>query len=414
MIEERHLWKVSLRASAALVISAVMLALPTAAWAAPPEEITDGQQIAVTLDLRHFGNVLRINEDSPGARRRGTADDRLITGLDLIFARELGRNKVKVKANAGYDFYRKYKRLNRARLGAEAGTGINLGPCLVNLDASFERRQSDLETQSYFGEDGGFQNTQTVKTYGAEARCGRSYGLRPMVGYHRTIADNSDELRALSSYRSERMRAGITWSHPVMGRFAASYDRTKVRYPNRAGTVLDHLQGYENDAIRFAAARDIGTLLRADASVSYVSLKPNNASAEKYKGVSWRVGATANVGPRLMLNLTTESTLSPSLQAASAYSRNRSHELRATYAVSSRMSVSASGYMSKRKYFGVVPIFGPVLEEDSFRRISAQATMKLGYRLSLTVEAGNERRNGTGDFYDYSSNFVGLNARFTY
>lgn len=393
------------------------IALPAPAWAqaAPPVTITDGQEIAVTLDLRHFGNVLRTNEEIARARGRDISDQRLTAGLDLVFARTLGRNTINLSANAGYDFYRNNRRLNRERLGVQGATGINAGPCLLDLEGSLERRQSDLETQAVFGDpnsDSGFRNAETIRSYSAEARCGRSTGLRPMVGYRRTLADNSDDLRKLSNYRSQRYRAGITWNHPVMGRYAVTFDRTRVSYPDRAGTPLAALNGFEQDAIRFAAARDIGTFLRADASVSHVSLKPNNDSAERFKGVSWRVGATAYVGPRLMLDLSTESAMTPSLRAASAYTRNRSHEVRATYAVNSRMTVGAGASFANRRHYGVVPVFGPVLEEDKYRRIFATASARVGYRLTVSVDAAHERRDGTGQFYDYSATTIGLRARF--
>ena len=69
--------------------------------------------------------------------------------------------------------------------------------------------------------------------------------------------------------------------------------------------------------------------------------------------------------------------------------------------------------MSDRKYRGAQANFGPLLEEDRFRRIFAGMTMRAGRRLQLTLEGGHERRNATGTIYDYDSAYLGLRGRLT-
>ena len=89
MSSERYLTRNPFTARAAIGLAVCVLALPAPAFGQVTEPLKHGQQISVTLDARHFGNVLRTNEDLARTRNRPTSDQRITASLDVVLARNL-------------------------------------------------------------------------------------------------------------------------------------------------------------------------------------------------------------------------------------------------------------------------------------------------------------------------------------
>lgn len=402
------LWQMQL----GLLGAALVIAVPTRA-----QEVRDGnyEEVALNFDLRHLGNATRTSEEAAAARGLEVSDQRLTVGVDVAVNRSLGRNTLLLAGNAGYDFYRRNSQLNRERIGLRADVGLNVRACLVDLSAQIDRRQSDLDTITLVDLPGAeaLRNAEMLQTYRAEGRCGYAYGLRPSIGYEHSRGDNSNDLREISDFRSNRVFAGLAYNHPVAGKVRLTYEREKVKFPNRAATPLAALAGYRLDEARLQLSRDVGTILTADAMVAYTWLKPDNAAGPAFKGATWRLTGTLKPTSRLQVRATTERSVRPSLGGEALFTRLSFTEGRATYALSERLTLSGGLSVSDRKYRGAQANFGPLLEEDRFRRIFAGMTMRAGRRLQLTLEGGHERRNATGTIYDYDSAYLGLRGRLT-
>lgn len=374
------------------------------------------EEVGLNFDLRHLSNAARSDAASAAARGLARSDQRLTTGVDVAINRTLGRNTLRVVGNVGYDFYRRNTQLNRERIGLLGEAGVNVGPCLAEVSARIDRRQSDLDSIGYVNlpDVESVKNTETTQTYRAEGRCGYVYGLRPSLGYEHARGDNSNILRDISDYKSNRVFGGVAYDHPVAGKVKLTYEREKVKFPNRAATPLAALAGYKNDELRLQLSRDVGTLLTADAMVAYNWLVPDDATAAPgFKGTTWRIGGTLKPGPRLRLRASTSRTIRPSLNGEALYTKQALNDAAVTYALSQRMSLSGGVSISKRDFRGAQANFGPLLDEDKFTRVFAGLTMRTARRLELTLEGGHERRNATGTIYDYSGNYVGLRGRLT-
>lgn len=372
------------------------------------------EEVGLNFDLRHMGNTAGTSQATAAARGLVLADQRLTVGVDVVVSRDLGRNTLKLAANVGYDFYRRNERLNRERIGLRGDAGINVGPCLAQIGAQLDRRQSDLDSIALVnlpGEDS-VRNTETVQSYRIEGRCGYVYGLRPSVGYEHSRGDNSNPLRDISDYKSNRVFGGIAYDHPVVGKAKLTYEHENLDFGNRVATPLAAYSGYQTDEVRLQLSRDIGTLLTAEAMIAYTWLKPDTAAAQDFKGTTWRLGATIKPGTRLQIRALTERSVEPSLGAEALYSKQSMNEVRATYALSERLSASGGVSLRKRDYEGAQANFGPLLEEDKFRRIFAGMTLRTSRRLDLSLEGGHEKRDATGTIFDYSGGYVGLRGRF--
>ncbi|MEY4240291.1 MAG: hypothetical protein RL339_2892 [Pseudomonadota bacterium] len=373
------------------------------------------EQVGLNFDLRHLGNAARSDASTAAARGLVQSDDRLTVGVDVVVSRSLGRNTLKLAGNVGYDFYRRNERLNRERIGLKGDVGVNVGPCLAEVSGQLDRRQSDLDSIALVNLPGpdSVRNTETVQVYRVEGRCGYVYGLRPSLGYEHSRGDNSNPLRDISDYKSNRVFGGIAYDHPVIGKAKLTYEHENVDFDNRVATPLAPFSGYQVDELRLQLSRDIGTLLTAEAMLAYNWLKPDNSAAPDFKGTTWRLAGTIKPGQRLQIRAVTERSLRPSLGSEALYSKQSFNEVRGSLALSERISVSGGFSVTKRDYSGAQANFGPLLEEDKFRRIFAGMTLRASRRLELGLEGGHEKRDGTGTIFDYSGGYVGLRGRLT-
>lgn len=375
----------------------------------------DINEINLTLDVTHDSNVARSDLVNAALRGVKQSDERLAAGIQVLFGRELGRNTISLDGFVGYDFYRRNTQLNRERIGIGAALGLRAGPCEVNLTPRIDRHQSDLSSIYFVNLPGidSVKNTETVQTYGGDVRCGRVFGLRPLLGYSRTIGDNSNAARQISNYRSSRYSGGFAYDNPVAGKYSLTLERENIFYPDRAGGPLAAVSGYRTDQLKLHGERKIGTILTARGSFGYSQVKPKSATVQSFKGISWSLSGTIVPLPRLQLTFGTERAISPSLGVEALYSRNKSYDLSAVYALTSRTSLSAGVNYEQRQYRGASALFGPLLDNDKVMRARIGADYKASRRFKIGLEGGYERRNANGTIYDFDSTFVAVRTRFT-
>jgi hypothetical protein len=372
-------------------------------------------EIAFTLDGLYQSNVAQANADLAAMRGLHRSDFRVTPGVNFTLVRPFGRNTLRLNGFAGYDFYTRNHNLDRERLGLNANAGLNFGPCLVSLRPSVVRRQSQL-SQIYFIDTPGIdsvRNTEMVQVYAGDVRCGRTFGLRPVVGYEHSIGDNSNSLRKISDYRGDRYFGGVGYNNPSLGNFTLTYEHNRIVYPHRDLLLSPLLADrYAGNTVRLEAERDIGSIVTLKGSVAYFTVKPPVADVRDFKGFGWRLDGTIRPASRLQITLTTEHQPQPSLGAEALYSIESKYGALATYALTSRTSLFLGGDLDRRDYRGATGVFGPVLTDDRLTRLRAGATLAFSPRVRLTAEAGHETRNANGSIYDYSNTFIGLGARY--
>lgn len=371
-------------------------------------------ELSLSADITHESNVARSDLLGATLRDITPSDERLTLGLNLDVRRGLGRNTLAVHGLIGYDFYRRNSELNRERLGLGADAGVRAGPCQFNLRGRIDRGQSDLATIYFLNQPGlgSVKNTETTVTYGGDVNCGRLYGANPMIGYERTTATNSDDLRKVSNYHRDHYYGGLAYDDPVLGRYTITLDRSNISYPNRAGGPLAQFAGYRNNALRFTGERRIGSVVTARFGAGYNWVKPRIPATQDFKGFSWNLAATVLPVSRLQLTLSTSRAIEPSLGEEALYSIDRQYAVIADYALTSRTSLNAQASYSRRSFRGSTGLFGPRLDEDRLFRASGGVTMAFSRRLSISAIAGYEKRNATGSIYDYDNTYIGLRSKF--
>jgi hypothetical protein len=365
-------------------------------------------ELSFTAQLRHDGNL-----DSGSTPGLETSDDRLSIGAAIRLARPFGRHSLALDGFLGYDFYRRNTQLNSERIALSGDAEIDAGFCQLGLKPRVNRQQSNLYDLAVINTPGisSVRNIETTQAYRGELRCGNELRIRPLVYYERSYGNNSNVVRKLQNYHGETIGGGLSYSNPVLGNFDVSVERTTTKYPNRP--TIDGLTGYRQDQIKLATSRNIGAVLTADGSIAFTHVKPQNSLASSYNGMSWSLGLTAVPFTDLQLRANLSQQIDPALSNNALYSRNRDWGLSATYQLGPRTSVGASFDRSERSFRGALPVFGPLLTNDSVNRISGRFDFTPNRRLGIGIEVGHERRNANGTFYDYRNTFVAVNTRFT-
>lgn len=396
-----------IRAGAAALGAATALIAASGAAAQAVDPAQEGIHVNAGLDVSYDSNAARSAGLILANGRQ--SDERATPSLSVSISKTLGRNSLTLNASGGYDFYRRNKELNRERLGFDADLALVGGPCVINLQPSISRAQSDLGDIVPIDIPGrrSVRNTQTTQSYAGEVQCGDSYGLRPLITAAHTAGNNSEPLRRISNYRSNTYGAGVAYGDPIYGELSLRVTKQDTSYPDRP--AIFGPGDFSTRRVALNAQRSIGSTLTGSAGVSYVMVRPDSGSAARdFNGFGWNVGLTMSPSPDLRVNANTSRDISPSLGTDSLYQVNRSYSLGADYAFSDRLKANVSGSIDKVRYNGSGGVFGPVLANSLNHRLTASLSFIPSQRLTYTLYGGYQDRETNNTIYNYHSYFIGL------
>lgn len=403
-------------ASAGVAASAAILATSwgggAAAQGLPAQNVTE---IAASLDVRHDSNVARSDADRAQARGLTRADQRATPSLDFTYIRPLGRNRVSILASAGYDFYRRNKRLNRERLTFGGNGTAFVGPLTFDLGAQFARRQTDpadLTPLLIPGTDS-IRNTQTTQDYNAKVRFGsQPYGLKPVATLGRAIGNNSNERRRFANYRSTTYGGGVSYESPTIGYWDLQYLKSDIDYPNRPATIAQ--SGFSTERVSLSGRRELGAILVANGSISWITLTPDGSAAgvDRFRSVGYTLGLSAVPTPDIRVAGNFSRDVSPSIGTDALYQVNNSYSVSGSYALSRDISFTVSGLIDDRHYEGAGQVFGVALTDSVQRSVTASVDLAQTRPLRVGVDVGYQKRDANGTFFDYDSFYAGIRTSF--
>ena len=405
------------KASAMVAASAAMLAAGGSAGPAAAQGLRaqDTNQVTLSLDVRHDSNVARSDLQRAQARGLAQADQRATPSIDVLFARPLGRNRVSLNASAGYDFYRRNKRLNRERLTFGGNGTVVGGPLTFDLGANFARRQSDPADLTPLLIPGieSIRNTETVQDYSGQVRFGsQAYGFKPVASIGRTAGTNSNPRRRFADYRSFRYGGGVSYESPTLGYLDIQYLRSDIDYPNRPAVIAQ--TGFSTERIALTARRELGAVLVASGGVSWISLDPDQSTpgVSGVKTVGYNLALTAVPTPDIQIVGNFARDVTPSLGTDALYQIGTTYGLTGTYRASQDLVFSLRGAIDDRRFEGAGQVFGIALTESVQRSVTASVGLAQSRPLGVAVDVGYVERDANGTFFDYESFYAGIRTTF--
>ncbi|WP_375291000.1 outer membrane beta-barrel protein [Qipengyuania sp.] len=387
---------------------------PTSASASSGGLGSSRDQISFRLDARYDSNVPRINDASAGLSRLDKEDVRISPSVQLDVARTLGRHQVGLQAILGYDFYVRNDSLNSERLQVEPSVFLDLPVCDLTVTGLASRRQSSLGELVYVGVEPtlGTDNLETRKRIVGQLACGSQYGLRPTFEVERGSGFNSNSLRRVADYETTRVQPGLTYASPGLGEISIFAFRQDTDLPNQL-TLTGQSSGYSVKGYGLAYRRDIGTRLQFSGSISQVDVTSDDSVLPSRSGVNGSLELTLLASERLQFMAYGSREFTSTLTGVSTYELSQAYGLTANYAANQRLRFRVSGSVSPRRFFYARDIQGPFIGEQTVYDISGGASYELNRRISLTLDAGYQRRTTDQPIFDYDNVFAQVGLSFS-
>ena len=278
-----------------------MLALLPLACSPAAAQVERKLDIGVTAGAQYDSNVARATASQAAARGLDGEDVRFTAALDVDIALPFGRQSVFLQGSVGYVTYARNERLNRERIDLSGGVDGTLGRCRSKITAGYARGQSALEDIDF----GLVKNVQERRSIEFQGRCGKGFGLEPLVTARREETRNSNDSRRTSDHDSWDVSAGIGYSQTAFGDLSLYGSYGKTSYPNRLVLVgLDQLSdGYEVYAGGVRYERQIGSQLRGRVTAAYTKLESNLPNVDGFSGLTYGAQLTMQPTHRLQARL---------------------------------------------------------------------------------------------------------------
>lgn len=395
-------------------VGSLGLAVPVHAQTVLPAQ--QGQQrsvISVSATSLYDTNIARASSAALSRRGLEKEDFRFTPSLSADIYKPFGTSYVSLAGSAGYDIHARNSVLDRERIDLTAGAGSQLGPCGVNLTGGYQRRQSDLADLNVLTTASADTTKNTESIFHAEGllACGGAVGLKPFGMLSYSDSQNSSVRRKGSDATSVTYGGGLLYTQPSIGEIRVYVAQRDVDFSERDG--IRYFGSPELRAryggIRFE--RNIGARLSGHVQLAYadVDQRGDATASQGFDGVTWEAGLNLRANSRLTLDATAARTVDPSLGFNVDYIVTEEYQLKATYTLSERMTLTMIGTHRARDFNYSETATAIAVNDDKTNRIMASLRIDPIFgRFSLSTSAEYTKRNADADFYDYDSLRVGL------
>jgi hypothetical protein len=308
-----------------------------------------GLRLYATESLRFDDNVRRLQRGVQPGIGRSRADSYSVTNAGVSYATQLGLQTLFFRADGGLTRYRENSDLNSKRYSIAAGVNWRVGsPCSGSLTLSSTRSETELQ-DIIFGDT---QSLSTVDRVDWSGRCrifGRVHGT-----FGINASRNQFSTAAANDYRRVAFQAGLEYAVPRFHTLGVEVVRSHLSFYNRpvasfAQSATDVEQTEYRAYYRYIVSPKTTLSISGGAVQSTTSsplfsqdrLQPTFAA-----GVTWRPG------PKLLVSINAQRTVSPPQGNASSYQSTDFATLSITYAYSRKLSFAAA-FAETRSSFAV-------------------------------------------------------------
>ena len=357
--------------------------------------------LSAGTDVAHDSNVARASAAAAAQRGLVLADEKATPSADITFQRMLGRNKIGVTGNTGYQLYRRNTQLNREKIDLTGYSDIMLSSCALHLDGNFNRGQSDLANLA-LEQNGNVSNTQTTVGTTGNAYCGDEIGLRPNINAGYQTTTNSNPVRKNMDRVELNYGGGLQYVHPSLGTLDTFINRRETRFP----TVFlsdGRKAGFNIMSYGGKFSRDIGSRMRGSVELRYVQMSTLQPGLPTFSGLNWKVDLTADLLSRVQSKLGASREVVTNAIAESAYHVDRGYSASHDFAMSDKLHLTLSGSYMQAQYYGVTTIVANALRRSKRYDGSLALVYTPSEKLQFNLTTGYTKRNANGTFYDYES-----------
>ncbi|MHA6720036.1 outer membrane beta-barrel protein [Sphingomonas sp. RS6] len=361
--------------------------------------------------LQYDSNVVLSDTTVAGGRPQSDFSVAPSVNADIYLPRAGG--SFYLTGGIGYNFYRRYTRLNRESINLTGGADQRLASCVVHGEGTYSRRLSDLGDLLQESPAESFNNTEERRGISADVGCGGTIGLRPSVAVSRIETRNTSTLRKFADSNTTSFTGQLGYVSPAIGTISLFGRYSDSSYINRA-TPNGEQDGVRTYAAGLQLERNLGTRLNLAASVNYTKVDPKLAQTAEFTGVGYDLSATYS-GDLFQLTISGSRVAQPSQLQFVSYDIQTTIGAVITRQLSPRISLTGGARYSRRR-FAPSEIFTGAPPPGNDERVSLNTGLRYraGPRLNFMLDASYQRRTSNIQLFAYNTTRVGLTTSLSF
>lgn len=377
------------------------------AQTAGPPGGTDRFTLDANASAAYDSNVSGGNTTVANVRGLRPEDITYTLGTTVAFQLPSSRQTFFVDGAADFSRHEHNSVLNSDDYRISAGLSERLGLCSGNGVVGYSRRQTLIQDLAVAAA----KNTQSEDDANLGVTCGRRAIFVELDGNYSKVTNDATRSGFIDS-TTEGGSASIGYRSRTLGNVSLGGQYSTIQYAADPllGTTAPKLQQY---GVNLKYSRQIGFRLSGTAGVSYNRIEGGLTRTQSDGfGADASLAYRATARTQLTLNYSLGNTASPLANAS--YVRSEALQLTGTYALTRRISFQASASRSKQEYrsTGVVALLQ--LKESTTDQVNASVNVKLGRKITASLNATHTYRTADISQFNYSDDrvAVSLSSRF--
>jgi hypothetical protein len=387
-----------------LALSLVAAGAPSAANAQEASIQESGPLLSAALRVTHHSNVVHGNSVTAAARGLTPEDVVIQPKLSVNLDRALGRERVFLHADVGYDFYTRNSILNRENIATSGGVSSDLHICAVTTDGGYARHQSDL------AEVGLVQavNVETLLNARMSASCLPASVLSPFFSFQWSQTRNTAISRKPSDSDNIGAQGGVRYRMGSFGSVGGNVGWQHVTFPDVLPALAGTTQGGYNlyDA-ELTAKRELGTRLSFDVGIGYNKVVSDSVGIPDFGGATYKFEGTYEPSSRLHFVASYDHSVKPERRFGAGYSLTSLVSVGASYKIGPRGSFSLQASQRKRDPRGTSTV-GAAAERERTDIVSATLRYDLATHANVGMDVEREERHAEIATFNYSDTRIGI------
>lgn len=345
------------------------------------------------------------------------AAERGLTPADWTFAPSIAvdlllpisRQAVFLKGSVGYDFHADNRILNNGDIDLQGGLKGEVARCRGTLTDDFKYAQTELQYLTLAVT----KNTETDETIGLDGSCGGQVGFVPTLSVSEHWTNNSSPELLTSDYRDLNLRTGLAYRRPLFGELSTYFSYDQADFPNRdllvgPGSIQD---GYKVYGVGVQYDRRFGARIEGTVRMSYVDLRPDDATVQGFTGVTFGADVSMRVSRLLQAKLTLQRGVDPTIWPGVTYAVENSYGLEADYAPGRKLKFVAGVAGGSNQYHGADLIPNVDIANETYWSVRGGVTYQLNRRFGLGLDATHEARDANLPEFSYTDTRVAFSLK---
>jgi hypothetical protein len=370
----------------------------------PVVEAVRQTKIGFNLDTSYDSNI--SHEDPALAAARGiTPEDETATPSVLVdLTYPLGRQAVFLNGQAGYDFHRVNKQLDRERVNLTGGALVVTGRCRSTPYGAYTAAQSDLQDLAL----GQAKNLMTTVAEGVGITCGAAQGLTGQASYYHQNVTNTATAEKIADHQVDSGSGSFGYGNERLGTLLLTGSYSNQSFPNLITSPGHVGEGYSNELVGISYSKNIGARIRFQGQIGESSLHRENAPVGiplTVNGANFTFMLDYKMSTQLEFLAQSMRQFQPSNSPGKLFELATTSQVTANYNLGTRFLISLGGIIEDITSNQDTAVAAtPTPTQSHSRTVFGSIRYQQSEKASLMLDLRQVQRSTDLSAYDYTDN----------